>query len=192
MTELELLLTRQSVSPRLMEEPAPSEAELDTAFRAALCAPDHGGLQPWRFRIVRGEAREALGELYGQALLRKTPDATEQQIEAAQAKPLRAPMVIVVLAKITTNHPKVPPVEQVVSAGAAVQNMLNCFHAMGYGAMLVTGVPAYDPGVRGAFGLEEDDVLIGFLNVGTVADMPAQRARPTPGGFIEEWRGPVA
>lgn len=189
MTDLELLLTRQSVSPRLMEEPAPSEAELDTAFRAALCAPDHGGLQPWRFRVVRGEARKALGDLYAEALLRKTPDATEQQIEAARIKPLRAPMVIVVLAKITTGHPKVPPVEQVVSAGAAVQNMLNCFHGMGYGAMLVTGVPAYDPGVRAAFGLDEDDALIGFLNVGTVEDRPASRHRPEPADFVEEWSG---
>ena len=192
MTELELLLSRQSVSPRLMEEPVPSESELETAFRTALCAPDHGGLQPWRFRVVRGEARHALGELYAEALKRKTPNATEQQIQAAREKPLRAPMVIVVLAKVTTNHPKVPPVEQIVSAGAAVQNLLTCFYAMGYGAMLVTGVPAYDPGVRAAFGLAEDDALIGFLNVGTVADMPTQRERPAPKGFVEEWHGPAA
>ena len=189
---LDLLLSRQSVSPRLLEEPVPSEAELERAFQVALHAPDHGGLQPWRFRIVRGESRNKLGDLYAEALNRKTPDATEQQIEAARQKPLRAPMVIVVLAKITTNNPKVPPVEQIVSAGCALQNMLNCFHAMGYGAMLVTGVPAYDEGVRAAFGLAEEDALIGFLNVGTVADMPALRERKAPAGFVEEWSGPVA
>lgn len=192
MADLELILTRQSVSPRLMEEPAPSEAELEMAFQAALRAPDHGGLQPWRFRIVRGKGREALGTLYAEALLRKTPNATEQQVQAAREKPLRAPMVIVVLAKVTPNHPKVPPVEQIVSAGAAVQNMLNCFHAMGYGAMLVTGVPAYDDGVRAAFGLTGEDALIGFLNVGTVADMPQARERPAPAAFVEEWSGPAA
>ncbi|MFZ3183474.1 MAG: nitroreductase family protein, partial [Pseudomonas sp.] len=60
MEALDALLNRVSV-PRLTE-PAPDAAQRELLFRAALRAPDHGQLRPWRFITVEGAAREQLGE----------------------------------------------------------------------------------------------------------------------------------
>ena len=57
MRALELLLSRQSVG--VLEEPAPQGAELDLILDAGLRAPDHGRLRPWRFVLIRGDARLA-------------------------------------------------------------------------------------------------------------------------------------
>ena len=58
---LQSLLSRQSCWPLI--SPAPSDDELAMIFDAALRAPDHGRLRPWRFVIVRGAARDALGNV---------------------------------------------------------------------------------------------------------------------------------
>ncbi|WP_073103174.1 nitroreductase family protein [Pollutimonas bauzanensis] len=55
------LLTRRSEP--LLKEPAPNESELDMILRAAMCAPDHRSLRPWRIALVRGDARAALAQL---------------------------------------------------------------------------------------------------------------------------------
>ena len=66
MEALDALLNRVSV-PRLVE-PAPSAAQREALFAAALRAPDHGQLRPWRFLTVEGAAREQLGELLVEAV----------------------------------------------------------------------------------------------------------------------------
>ena len=53
MEALDLLLNRVSVTR--LTDPAPTPAQLDVMFRAALRAPDHGQLRPWRFLTVVGQ-----------------------------------------------------------------------------------------------------------------------------------------
>ena len=76
MDALELLLNRVSVT-RLVD-PAPTAAQMDVLLRAALRAPDHGQLRPWRFLTVEGEARGRLGDVFAEALRLREPDATEE------------------------------------------------------------------------------------------------------------------
>ena len=64
MDALDALLNRVS-APRLCE-PAPDAAQRELLFRAALRAPDHGQLRPWRFLTIEGAAREKLGELFAE------------------------------------------------------------------------------------------------------------------------------
>jgi len=54
---LAVLLTRQSVGARHLVEPGPDDAALRLMCEAALRAPDHGALVPFRFVVVRGAAR---------------------------------------------------------------------------------------------------------------------------------------
>ena len=60
MQALDALLNRVSV-PRLLE-PAPTQEQRDVLFAAAMRAPDHGQLRPWRFLTVEGAAVERLVE----------------------------------------------------------------------------------------------------------------------------------
>ena len=185
MDALTALTTR--VSPARLGEPAPEGAALEGILKAGLRAADHGRLRPWKFLLIRGEARRRLGEVLVEALRKRDPATEERFLKAEQEKPLRAPLLIVVAAAVQDN-PKIPVIEQVVSAGAAAQNMLVAAHALGFGGFWRTGGPAYDEHVKQALGLKPSDALVGFLYLGSVAAAgPAKVADPA--GVVEEWTG---
>lgn len=50
---VEQLIHRNSM--KMVVAPAPSDEELALALQAAVAAPDHGKLTPWRFKIIRQE-----------------------------------------------------------------------------------------------------------------------------------------
>ena len=189
MDALELLLSRQSAPAKLLGDPAPTDEELQPVFEAAVRAPDHGAIRPWRFKIIRGEARNRLGDLFVEATRRRAPDTPEAKLEDTRGKPLRAPLIIAVCAETFPEHPKVPVVEQIVATGAAAQNMLLGLQAMGYGAVLLSGPNAHDPLVKAAFGLAEKDEIIGFLYVGTLQEEPREKRRPEAAQFVSTWDG---
>jgi len=175
----------------MLGEPGPSDADLQVIFEAAVRAPDHGKLRPWKFFVIRGDARQRLSELFADAARRRETNATEDHISKERGKPLRAPFMIVVVAKTVIGH-KVPPFEQALSAGAAAMNILNAVHALGFGAKWVTGANCYDPDFRSDFGLDPNDQLIGFIHVGTPEENSRPPQRPDPGEFVVEWSGPSA
>jgi len=167
METIETLMSRNSVPPKLLMEPAPDEGVLQEILATAVRAPDHGAIQPWRFHIVRGEARARLGEIFVEALLKRDPGADEAAIAKERNRTRFAPVVIVACAEVTPDHPNVPAVEQIVSTGAAIQNIMNAAHAKGFGSFLSTGKNARDPLVKKAFNLSEKDELVGFVYLGT-------------------------
>src|SRR6187455_37945 len=131
---------------------APTKEHLAIALQAAIRAPDHGRLRPWRFMIIEGAARETFGDVLVAALRRRDPDVPEAVLVKERAKPLRAPLIVVVGARVR-EHRGVPEVEQIVAAGAAAQNLLLAAHALGFGGFWRTGAPAYDDAVKRALGL---------------------------------------
>jgi nitroreductase len=156
-------------SPLKLGEPGPSPAEVKTLLEAAIRAPDHGKLKPWRFLVIEGAARERLGDLWVEGLRRREPEAQEIMLQREREKPLRAPTIFVVIARVARDHPKIPAVEQIISAGTAAQNLQLAAHAMGYGCLWRTGAAAYDPVVKAGLGVPAEDQIIGFMYVGSIA-----------------------
>lgn len=161
---MEILQSRQSHNK--LTEPAPSKSQLDEMFKVALRAPDHALLRPWRFRVFTGDALDKLGEYFVQASLKETPDMPQEKQEKLRKKPHRAPMVVVA-SVLLQEHPKVPHVEQILSAGASVQNFIMAAHFQGIGAMWRTGGLAFNHHLMDLIGLEDDEVIVGFVYLGT-------------------------
>jgi nitroreductase len=153
-------------------------------------APDHARLRPWRFIIIEGDAREAFGDVLAAALRRREPEEPEPALAKERSKPLRAPMIVVVAARMR-EHRGVPGVEQIVASGAAAQNMLVAAHALGYGGFWRTGAAAYDDDVMRALGLASEDAIVGFLYLGT----PSGTAPPLPAAevatHVAHWTAPI-
>lgn len=164
MDAIEVLLGRAS-APKV-REPGPTPSQLDTILRAGARAPDHGRMQPFRFVVIEGEARNRLGALMATALAARDPTVSDAALESARAKARRSPTIIAVGAVVRSN-PKVPDIEQVLAAGAACQNMMLAAHALGLGAAWRTGEPAYDLAVKSGLGFDPSDVIVGFLYIGT-------------------------
>jgi len=183
---LELLLSRDSAVR--LQEPGPSLGELDTIFKSALRAPDNGRLRPWRFVVIAQDKRERFGDVMAKSLRDHKPDATPEIVIRERQKALRAPMIVVSAARTIQNH-KIPVVEQLLSAGAAAQNIMLAAHALGYGAMWKTGSLAYDDRVKRALGLESSDAIAGFIYIGTRVGGSSPAPRPVPADFVAMWQG---
>ncbi len=165
-------LTQRVSMPRL-DFPAPSDDQLQQMFAAALRAPDHMMLRPWRFIVIRDDRREALGELFAKAALDEQPDLSADALDRHRGLPLRAPMLVALVCSVK-EHPKVPEIEQTLSTGAAAHGLLTTAYAMGVGAMWRTGGISYSSVVAAGLGLATNEKLAGFVYLGT----PSGRAKP--------------
>ena len=185
MDALTLLHERSSMGKLI--EPAPSSEQLSDIYQAALRAPDHKELRPWRFIEFSGEGRERLGELFAEAEFQENPSADDDTLNSARKKPLRAPMIIAVIAKVTPELDKVPKMEQVISAGCAAHGILLAAHALGLGAMWRSGKYAFDPVVRKGLSLDEDDEVVAFIYLGTLGGRHKPVAQHNVADFVERW-----
>ena len=181
MQAIDALLARRSA--RALTEPAPDAGALELMFAAAARAPDHGRLRPWRFVVVRGDARERFGALLADQLHHTHPQIGAESLERERLKAFRAPLIVVVAAHCDSAV-KIPPIEQTLSAGAAAHAMMLAAFVLGFNAMWKTGDAAYDATVKQALALAPGDAIVGFLYVGTEMGEQAPPART-------EWRDRV-
>lgn len=183
---IEFLKTRRSVKPREMSGPGPSPAELETILTVGARVPDHGKLAPWRFILFQGEARERAGDVIANVFARRNPDAPTDDIARARASLTEAPLVIAVVSSPKA-HPKVPPWEQQLSAGASALNIVTAATALGYGANWLTGWFAYDRDVLAGLGVKDNEQLAGFIHIGKSERANEDRPRPALADIVTKF-----
>jgi nitroreductase len=186
MDALQALHNRTSVN--LLEEPGPNPEQVENIVKAGLRACDHKSLRPWRFLLIEGEARNILGTLLAESKQQIEQAELEPSVrEKIEKKPLRAPTIIAVVAHIT-DHPSVPKVEQLLSAGASAQMMMTAAFAQGIGAIWRSGSLMFERSVHEGLGLSENQDLVGFLYLGTPKiSKPVPELDPED--FISRWTG---
>ena len=187
---LDLLLSRRSGSAKAMKGPGPTDEQIRTLVTAAARVPDHGKLAPWRFLILKGDARNALGNVASKALNATEPDAGEERLAIERRRFLRAPVIVTVVSRVREAIP-IPEWEQILSAGAACQTLCIAAHAMGYVANWITEWPAYHPLVREALGLHAGERIAGFIYLGHPVEPLVDRPRPRFEDIASEWKPPA-
>jgi nitroreductase len=175
MDSIEALTTRSSA--KTYGETAPTREHLAIVLEAAVRAPDHGRLRPWRFMLIQGEQRRKLGAMLAASAQRRVPGLSEGDLQRERDKALRAPLIIVVACRVVPGT-KVPAIEQILAAGAAAQNILLALHSLGYVAAWKTGEAAYDTEVKKSLGFAADDHLVGFIYTGGGAGATFAAGKP--------------
>jgi nitroreductase len=163
MDAIEVILTRHSIS-KVKPDPIPHEL-IEKLLHAAVQAPNHYRVRPWRFVVLTGKSRQALGEILAQAMKKQNPELPETGMEMERAKPLRAPVLIAVGVDKPAD-PRVLEIENICAVAAAVENLLLAAHAEGLGAMWRTGSAARDLEVKKFLGFAPEQELIGFIYIG--------------------------
>jgi nitroreductase len=184
---LDLLLRRRSVSANSLGEPGPNEAELALILTAAARVPDHKKLVPWRFILFQGESRAAFGQVLAAACRAEEKDVGQFRLETEANRFLRAPVVIAVISRLVEN-PAAPEWEQILSAGAACQNLSVAAASLGYGVQWITEWYGYSKGVHAALRLAANERVAGFLYIGTAKEKPDERERPALADIVTSWR----
>lgn len=179
------LLNNRNSEPKL-SEPGPNHDTLHRILSAALRAPDHGKLRPWRFLLIVGKSRHRLGDLFAEALRLRDPAASPEAIKKNLDAPLRAPVIVAVIARLQ-DHPKVPKVEQLLSAGCAAHSILLAAQAVGYGAIWRTGDNCYDPVVKEGLGLAPNEEIVGYIYIGSPVGVPKVTEPLRVEDFVTQW-----
>lgn len=165
---IRLIHDRRSIGK--LSLPIPSDDELKVAITAGLTAPDHKQLKPWKLTVLTDGALDEFGKKLLQAAHEVATHKGESLDETARQKflnmPRRAPMIIVVATDIK-EHEKVPPFEQLLSAGAMIQNLLLSLKSIGYDSIWRTGELTNHPVIKRYFDVADTDTVCGFVYVGT-------------------------
>ena len=187
---LALIGSRQSVAPKRLLAPGPSEAQLWQMVDAAACAPDHRALRPWRLMRIADHQRDALADLF-EACSRDrmgNSDAppTAADLAKSRDKAYRAPTLLLAVLRAKPDDPEVPITERAVTLGAALMNLLLAAHGLGFGAMLTSGRAVRTARFAQAMVLAADEQAVCFVSIGT-AGLAQRRARATAADFLNDW-----
>ncbi len=173
---LEFLLTRRSRPAKTLTTPVPDHAALAPILQAALRAPDHGKLEPWRLIVLEGDVLTRLAELAqtrGEAL-----GLDDEKIAKGRGQFDMGNLAVAVIESPVIAE-KVPNIEQTYSTGAVCLSLLNAALAAGWGANWLSGWPSHDrvfltEGLK----LSPHERLAGFIHIGTEKSAPPERPRP--------------
>ncbi len=184
---LQQLLGRHSLGPRWMVAPGPDAAELQLAVKAALRAPNHGRLQPWRLVTISSAQRPALAALFER--FARDDGKSEEEVAAERERAFNGPVLVAWVARIDGSVDKVPAHEQWICVGAAMGNFMNAVHALGYGAKILSGRKCQHPALVQAF-CAEGEQLVGFTCIGTPTRGLEPREKDEAAPRLSAWRVP--
>jgi len=175
MDVLEAIHTRHSIG-KVKPDPIPRDL-IEKLLAAAVQAPNHYNVRPWRFVVLTGKGREKLGDVMAESFHKKFPDVPDEALNKERAKPLRSPLLIAVGVDKPTEA-KVLEIENICATAAACENLLLAAQGLGLAAQWRTGDPARDPAVKEFLGFEADQLILAFLYIG-YADPTTPKERPS-------------
>ncbi len=186
---LELLRTRRSIKAAMFTAPGPDAAELEQILTCAARVPDHKRVVPWRFIVFEGDARSRFGDVLARAVVDEDKDPpSHMRLETERNRFLRAPLVVAVISRVVPTV-GAPEWEQVLSCGAAAQNLCLSANALGYGTCWITEWYAYNATVGRALGLAGNERVAGFVYIGTPKERQDDRERPALDSIVSRWNG---
>jgi len=162
---------------KLKPDPIPKFI-IETLLSAAVQAPNHYKVRPWRFVVLTGKGRERLGDVMAVSFKARQPDLQEEGMEKTRGLPLRAPLLIAVGVD-KPNDSRVLEIENICAVAAACENLLLAAHAQGLAAKWRTGDWARDPNVKRFLGFDADQIIVGFFYIGFPEFIPAPIHRPS-------------
>lgn len=171
------LAARRSYPAKLLSLPVPGRDALLAILTAAARVPDHGKLEPWRFIVLE---RAAMGRLADLAAKRAAALGLDAEQTAKGRGQFDAGHLAVVVVSSPKPSPKIPLIEQTLSAGALCLGLMNAAAAAGWGACWLSGWPSLDRGfVEQGLGLAPQESVAGIVHIGTgAAELLPDRPRP--------------
>ena len=167
-----------------LKMPYPTQKEMRQIYQAAFRAPDHRLLRPTRFIEVTGDGLTKLSKIFTEFATKN--NFSEERVNKFKIAPFRAPMIIVAIST-TISHNKVPKIEQLLSTGAAIQNILLALDSINYGAIWRTGKLALNDGIKNYFNLDKNSEILGYIYVGTPKDNHVKIPQININKYITKW-----
>ena len=157
------------------EQPVSDEA-VETMLHAAICAPNGGNRQPWRFIVIRdAEIKRRLGQWYlvaWQAATANMEALTQPYRHGAELAQQIASVPVLILACIDHGNtgPGPGPITRGASIYPTVQNLLLAARALGLGTVLTTLHTQYESEIKALLHIPETVETAALIPVGHPAE----------------------
>ena len=124
----QLIKNRRSIFPKTYTEEQIPDTLIMEILENANWAPNHRKTEPWRFKVLQGEARQDLANYMAAWYKENTPEEkySEKKYEKNLKKPMLSPTIIAICMQRDAEE-SVPEWEEIAATAMAVQNMwLTC------------------------------------------------------------------
>ena len=179
---------RRTIKPAQMNGRIIPDELIHQLLALANWAPTHGNTEPWRFFVWAG--REKTDEFCRQhaALYRQhTPPQSynEGAVDKLTNMGNNASHVIIAAMRRGTLE-RIPVLEEIAAAAAAVENLLIGASAAGIAAYWGSGGMVLKPAMNDFLDLREEDLVLGALYLG-YSDVVKKGSRVTPAEMKVSW-----
>ena len=160
----ELIQSRRSVYPAQYNGEVIEEEQLKIVLENANWAPTHKLTEPWRFKVITGEARGRLADFMAKKYLETNQDEfNEVKYNKLKTNPRKAGAILLICLQRDPKE-RVPEWEEIASVAMAVQNMWLTCHALNIGAYWSS--PPYINMMGEFTDLSENERCIGLFYMG--------------------------
>lgn len=168
------ILSRRSVGWKDMNGQIIPDDTVKELLSLAHWAPTHGRTEPWNFFVYSGEALKKFGEDHADLYWRNTAEDKRQEATFDKLKHNvdKVSHLIIAVMKRGMN-PKIPQIEELCAASAAVQNILLGATAMGISSFWSSGGMTHNGAMKDYLNLDNEDVVLGLVFLG-YTDGPAK------------------
>ncbi len=171
---LELIRKRRSIFPVQYNAKPISKEALEKILEAANWAPNHKKTEPWRFKVLQGNSKEALGTFLANKYQEVEAKPKKLKIKKLLDNPSKAAAVIAICMQRDPNE-SLPEWEEVAATAMAVQNMWLCCTEMGIGSYWSS--PGLIKYMDVFFDLNEGEKCLGFFYMGYYDEAPETGVR---------------
>lgn len=159
----DLIKNRRSVFPVQYNDKPIAKSDIEKILEAANWAPSHKKTEPWRFKVLQGEAQAKLGMFLSLKYMESDASPKEFKVKKLMENPKRAGAIIAVCMQRDPNE-SVPEWEEIAATAMAVQNMWLCCTEMGIGSYWSS--PGLIKFMNEFFDLNEGEMCLGFFYMG--------------------------
>jgi len=172
---LEQVITgRRSIGWAKMNGQIVPDATIKQLLALADWAPTHARTEPWQFFVYTGAALKQFGQDHAALYWDHTAEEKRQQATYDRLTIMgdKVSHLVIAVMKRGTND-KIPKLEEICAASAAVQNILLGATAMGIASFWSTGGMTHTHALKDYLHLAEEDVILGLIFLGHT-DEPAK------------------
>jgi nitroreductase len=171
------LITGRRTNLRMDPDQAVGRELIERLCEAATWAPNHKLTEPWRFAVLTGPARRALGEIVARDLEARGIDEPAR-LDKARTKYLRAPAIVAV--GCAPGADPIRRTEDRDAVAAAVQNLLLAATAAGLASYWATGAAARLPETNHLCGFSADIEIVALIYLGRPQGAAPATTRTAP------------
>tara|TARA_R110000765_G_scaffold115226_1_gene208149 strand:+ start:260 stop:817 length:558 start_codon:yes stop_codon:yes gene_type:complete len=159
----DIIKKRRSIFPVQYNTTPIVKDDILKVLEAANWAPTHKKTEPWRFKVLQGEAKEKLGLFLSYKYLDTETNPKEFKAKKLIENPTRAGAIIVICMQRDLKE-SLPEWEEIAAVAMAVQNMWLCCTEMGIGAYWSS--PGLIKYMDEFFDMNAGEVCLGFFYMG--------------------------